>query len=120
METTTDTLFPMPEAAPTMWDTWERRTEKFIEMAQAKGGFLPLSAVHDILGVSRQRVHQLVQANRLEKIRYFGQVFVTGRSIREYQAEENVTGRGHKKIGPWKGVVIGAKIGAAMASFMDD
>ena len=106
----------MPEPAPSAWDTWDKRAELFADLSKAKGGLVPLGALHDILGVSRARVHQLANANRFEKISYFGQVFVTGRSIREYQAEEKVTGRGHKKIGVWKGLVIGAKIGVAMGN----
>lgn len=104
-----------------MWETWDKRSDQFLEMAKAKGGLIPKSAVHDILGVSAQRVHQLVEGNRIEKISYFGQTFVTGRSLREYMAEDKPTGgRGHKKIGAWKGAVIGAKIGVALANAFTD
>lgn len=121
MDSATDTLFPMPEPAPTTWDTWEERSKVFVEMSKAKGGLIPLSALHDILGISRSRVHQLSQANRFENVSYFGQAYVTGRSIREYLAEEKITGRGNKKVGAWKAMVIGAKMGIAMGnSFTDE
>lgn len=111
--TETDTLFPLPEPAPVTFTTWEERAKVFAKMSEMYGGLLPLSALHDILSVSRARVHQLAQANRFENVSYFGQAYVTGRSIKDYLAEEKVTGRGHKKIGVWKSIVVGVKSGMA-------
>lgn len=116
------TLFPMPEPAEVEHDAWDERAEQFFALARERGGFIPQTAAPEILGVCKQRVTQLIQGNRLEKVSYFGQNYISGRSIREFMADERVrTGRGHKKLGVWQSMVVGAKTGLAMCkSFSDE
>lgn len=116
-----DTLFPLPDAAPIEMATWDERLDLFTRMAKAKDGLVPQSAVADILDVSKVRVSQLMAANRLEKIVYFGQNYVSGRSLRDYMAEEKMaTGRGMKKMGRWKAIVVGMKVGLAVGKSCGD
>lgn len=98
----------------------ERSVEDWLEdfnaVAKGKGGLVPVSAMTDLFDVTRQRVHQLIAAGRLEKIQYGGVAFVTGRSIKEWRNDrEHTGGRGVKKLGVFRSVVFGAKYGLAIA-----
>jgi hypothetical protein len=105
-----ETLFPLPEAVPVEMDCWEDRLEQFLRVGKARGGLVPIVAAPGILGVSKARVYQLLEIDRLEKVSYFGQTFVTGRSVRDYLADDHKpTGQGRKKPGKWRSTVIGAK-----------
>lgn len=110
--TAQDTLFPMPEATAPRELTLEERMEEFTKLAKNRGGLIPVTAAADLLSVHRSRLYQLINSGRLEKINYCGVAFLTGRSIREWQAEDKAaTGRGVKKLGTFKSMVIGAKVG---------
>lgn len=115
----TDTLFPMPEPTRPAEMTIEDRMEEFSRVAKGKGGLIPVSAGSQLLGISRQRVYQLIDSGRLERIHYCGVAFLTGRSIRDWQADDKQqTGRGNRKIGFFKSVVIGASVGAKIGAAM--
>lgn len=114
---TSDTLFPMPEPTAPAELTLEQRMAEFTRIAQGKGGLIPVTAAAELLGISRQRVYQLIDKNQLERIHYCGVAFLTGRSIAEWKASDKAAhGRGVKKVGIWKSFVIGAKHGIAVAN----
>lgn len=110
-----ETLFPLPEPQHV-----ERSVQDWLDdfnhVAKGKGGLVPVSAMTDLFDVSRQRVHQLIASGRLEKIQYGGVAFVTGRSIKEWKDDRSLGGGpGCKKLGTWKSVVFGAKMGFSIA-----
>jgi len=108
------TLFPMPEVEKSTMATAEERAAEFANLATARGGLYPRSAIQEILGVHKSRVPQLIENGDLEEIQYFGVSFITGRSLREWQATERGRGgRGIKRLGIWKKMVVGWKVGNA-------
>lgn len=110
-----DTLFEMPAPSAPAELTIEERMEEFTKLAKNRGGLIPVTAAADLLGVHRSRLYQLIDSGRLEKINYCGVAFLTGRSIKDWRTDRQQTGgRGQKKIGPFKGLIIGAKIGAGI------
>lgn len=81
-----------------------------------KGPVLPQGIVAEMLGLSRQRVWQLVNAGRLEAVEVGGQRFVLTRSLRTYQ--KGVGGRPRKASFVQNvrlGVKAGLEVGKAMA-----
>lgn len=119
---TQDTLFELPEAEVCPLNGWQARIEKFNEMSEARGGLIPRSVLADTLGVSRQRVAELIDKGQLEKISFFGTHFVSGRSIREHlQGEKAKGGRGRKhNLGTWQALKVGARWGADLAGAIVD
>jgi len=112
-------LFDMPEpsgfTAPL--NGWEDRMGVLQDLGREREGLVPRSILPDILDVSRQRVKELVDREQLEVIHFYGVEFISGRSIREYKQglHRAAGGRGHKRPSLWKSMVIGAKIGKALA-----
>lgn len=105
-----DTLFPMPEPVKSPELSWEDRAIIFADMAKSRGGLLPSCAAQEVLGVSRQRVHQLIAAGQLESVKFHGILFVTGQSLRAVvNSQEPLGGRGHKRPSVWRAISIGAK-----------
>lgn len=118
---TYDTLFPLPEPTAPAEMSLEDRMAEFTRVAQGKGGLIPVTAAAELLQISRQRVYELINSQRLERIQYCGVAFITGRSIRDWRESEKVaTGRGVKKVGIWKSLVIGMKHGAAVGKAISE
>lgn len=109
-----DTLFPMPAAAPVAELSWDQKFQQLGELGKARGGLIPRSAVHEVLGVSKTRVYQLCDEGMLEVIMFFGVAFVSGRSIKAVQEEDRHKGRGHK-VTRWEAFKVGAQLGKALA-----
>lgn len=91
-----DTLFPLPPAAPGLLDELKTpidRYRHFMELSEAHGGLIPQNIIPDLVGLSPQRVHQLVKAGRFEVLSVFGQTFVTAGSFGEFVQTERKQGR---------------------------
>jgi hypothetical protein len=74
---------------------WERFRE-FSRLAESKGALVPPYVAAGLLGVSQQRVSQLMKAGRLERIEFEGQPFVTENSIVDFARSERKNGRPFK------------------------
>jgi len=109
-------LFEMPAAKPRPADTLEERMSAFADLAKSRGGLLPRSALHGVLGITKTRAQQLCDHAKLEVVHFFGQQFVTGRSLADYRENYgSTTGRGNK-LTRWQAVKIGVGIGRATGS----
>lgn len=92
------TEFPFVEAMPKrekskLAKLWEHFQE-LKAIAAEKGVIIPQNYAADLLGVSRQRVHQLVNDGRLEAVEVRGIRFVTEASVMEWaKAERDKGGR---------------------------
>lgn len=101
MSQAADTLFPMPEAVPidgrglTAVDRWKL----FLEQSEVQGGLIPQAIVPDILGLSRQRMYDLIGDGRLKVIQLFGLRFITGPSFEAFVVSERKSGRPVKNPG---------------------
>lgn len=112
-----DTLFPMPEPVAPAEMSLQERMDEFTRIAKGKEGLIPVTAAADLLQISRQRVYELINSGRLERIHYCGVAFITGRSIKDWnEAEKGLPGRGKKKLGRFKSIVIGAKVGLGIGT----
>jgi excisionase family DNA binding protein len=78
----------------TMWEV----LGELSELQKTVGGCFPISLAADALGVSRSRVHQLIQDGRLEAHRMGSQLFVTHVSLIEFAKVERLTGRPSKDL----------------------
>lgn len=89
--------FPFVEAMPKREKSrvarlWER-FEEIKAMTDRYGVMLPQHLAADLLGVSRQRVHTLVNEGRLQSVDVGGVRFVTEASMMEFARSERATGR---------------------------
>lgn len=120
--------FPFVEGLPKrersrlglVWD----RFQEFSKAAEGKGVLLPARLAAEIIGVSRQRVQELMELGRLEVLELSGERFVTEESVVAYAKSERKAGRSVKleadaqTVGLWKaskdvarGYVVGLKKG---------
>jgi len=77
-----------------LWDTFRELSRTL----DAKGNVVPQGFAADLLGVSPQRVGQLLDAGKLEPVTVGGRRFVTEASILAHAATERKTGRPVKKL----------------------
>lgn len=71
---------------------WERFQEiKAIQ--DRKGTIVPPIVASELLGISRQRVHELMNEGRFERVEWRGQAFVTERDLLAYAESERKGGR---------------------------
>lgn len=71
---------------------WDRFKE-IKALAEQKGIMVPPFVAAELLGISRQRVHELMQDGRLERVEWRGQVFITEHDLVEYASAERKAGR---------------------------
>lgn len=71
---------------------WDRFRE-VQALVERKGTIVPPVVAAELLGISRQRVHELMQGGRLERIEWRGQVFVTEHDLVEFAVAERKAGR---------------------------
>lgn len=96
METTLNE-FPFVESLPKreksklrkLWDELETLRQTSAE----KGPLLPVSFVASLSGVSKQRVHQLMESGQLERVEVNGHPFVTENSLVGWVKSERKSGR---------------------------
>lgn len=72
-----------------LWD----RLQEASRVVEERGMFVPQSIVAKLLGVSRQRVHQIVQDGRLETVDVCGERFILEDSLVEFCKLERKAGR---------------------------
>jgi hypothetical protein len=91
------------------------RWRVFGKLAEEFGGLAPQAFVDDLLGVSRQRVRDLIEAGHLEQVDFLGTKWVSGRSLRSWMDNPHKVGggRGNKRPSMWKQVVFDAKTSLA-------
>lgn len=87
----------------------------FGKLAEDFGGLAPQNFVDDLLGVSRQRVGDLIRDGHLEQVDFLGSKWVSGRSLRAWIDNPKKTGggRGNKRPSMWTQVVFDAKTSLA-------
>lgn len=68
----------------------------YLRLSAESGGLIPVAMLPAALGVSQQRVSQLVNSSRFEVHKIGTLKFITGNSLEAYYREEKQTGRGHK------------------------
>jgi len=89
--------FPFVESLPkreqrqveTVWDS----LQSLKWLCQDKGLPVPPNVAADLLGVSRQRVHQMMKAGQLERVEFRGHPFILESSIRFLAETERKAGR---------------------------
>jgi hypothetical protein len=91
------------------------RWQAFGRLAEEFGGLAPQAFVDDLLGVSRQRVGDLIREGHLEQIDFIGTKWVSGRSLRAWMntPKTHGGGRANKRPPMWKQVVFDAKTSLA-------
>lgn len=87
------------------------RWRAFGTLAEEFGGLAPQAFVNDLLGVSRQRVADLIREGHLEQVDFIGTKWVSGRSLRAWMNSPRKSGGGRSNKRPpmWKQVVFDAK-----------
>lgn len=72
---------------------WQRLGE-MKELAESEKGMPVLVVIAaELLGISRQRVYQIINDGRLEKVEWHGRVYVTEESLIEFAKSERKAGR---------------------------
>lgn len=66
--------------------------ERLVSITERFGTIVPQSLLHKELGLSQQRVHQLIAKNRFETFEIGGSKWVTVASVREFQRTEKALG----------------------------
>lgn len=97
MERVAQLPFPFYAALPqreksrvaTLWD----ELTKLSAVAREHGAYLPSSVAGDLLGVSSQRVSELMSNGRFETVTIGSRRFVLEKSIREFAASDRKNGR---------------------------
>jgi hypothetical protein len=82
---------------------WDRLAALKVVSAE-KGQLLPSPFVACLLGVSRQRVAQLLESGKLERVEVHGHPFVTENSLVEWAKAERAKGGRPIKDGSVKGL----------------
>jgi hypothetical protein len=109
------------DAEPVSEGGWRERAQRLMETSQRNGGLVPQRALPDVLGLSRQRVHELVLSGQFEVVKFEGIPFVTGRSIDawEQDADKSKGGWRARRGTVWQrvaaSVAIGSEVGKAVA-----
>lgn len=95
---------------------WRDRAATLINISETHGGLVPQSALPEVLDISRQRVHQLVQSGQFERVSVFNVPFVTGRSIDAWEKDEDKAKGGWRarRGTVWQRVSASVKIGNAI------
>jgi hypothetical protein len=91
------------------------RWRHFGALAESFGGLAPQAFVHELLGVSRQRVHELIQNGHLEQVDFIGTKWISARSLHDWINDPRGHGGGAKNKRPskWKKLVFDAKTSLA-------
>jgi len=87
---------PVPsedDAALTRAERAKRRLSLLKAMVASKGLYVPVALTAEILGVSVQRVHDIVRQGYLEKVKVHEITFITEASLIEYVHSERRNGR---------------------------
>jgi hypothetical protein len=116
--------YEVDESSASFGAGWRERAELLSRMSQERGGLVPVSALPDVLSITRQQVHHLTNIGDLEAVKVCGVTFITGRSIAAWEAQReagdvSTGGRGNRRNpGIWRKVVISAKVGSAISDVL--
>jgi hypothetical protein len=116
--------YEVDESSASFGSGWRERAELLSRISQERGGLVPVSALPDVLSITRQQVHHLTNIGDLEAVKVCGVTFITGRSIAAWEAQReagdvSTGGRGNRrKPGIWRKVVISAKVGSAISDVL--
>ncbi len=96
-------LFDVPQAEPQEQTlAWVRQEyHRYLALSNERKGLLTQAQAAAILGVSRQRVHELVQQKRLDMIEILDGRYVYGDEILAYASEEKSKGGRPSKLKLW-------------------
>ena len=72
-----------------VWDKWA----EVKAIIAARGTLIPVTFAAELGGVSRQRIHQLTQAGKLERVNVGDMSFISEASFMEWVKSERKTGR---------------------------
>jgi hypothetical protein len=100
---------------------WRARAQALHKLSEERGGLVPQSALADVLGLSRQRVHQLVQSGQLEVVKVEDVPFITGRSLDAWECDQDKNPKGgwrSRRGGVWAKTIVSFKVGSAMADVL--
>ena len=100
---------------------WRARAQALHKLSEERGGLVPQSALADVLGLSRQRVHQLVQSGQLEVVKVEDVPFITGRSLDAWESDQDKNPKGgwrSRRGGVWAKTIVSFKVGSAMADVL--
>lgn len=112
--------YDVSDAPESFGSSWRERAQTLRNLFDTRGGLLPLSACPDVLGISRQRIYQLIDAGSLELVKVESVPFITGRSIEAWEADEGKKAGGYarRRGGRWSKAVISVKVGSAIADVL--
>jgi len=92
------------------------RWRNFGTLAEQFGGLAPQAFVNELLGVSRQRVHDLVKSGHLEQVDFMGTKWISARSLTDWinnPLKAGGGGRGRPRPSKWRQFVFTAKTSLA-------
>ena len=97
------TVADQGELFPTLEQKVRKRSflRQFLDATEIHGLLVPHSMIADALGVSRQRVHQLVDSGRLAEISIEGRHYVPIASFDLFLTEERKSGVHVERVG-WR------------------
>lgn len=106
------------ETTEPVLEGWRARADALARYASERGGLVPQRALPEVLGISRQRVHDLVQTTQFEVVQISGIPFVTGRSIDAWEKDEHLAKGGGWRVrrgSIWERASASIKIGSDVA-----
>jgi len=72
-----------------LWDNFQ----EIKTVTEAHGMLVPVSLAAELLGISRQRIHELMEAGRLQRVEFRGRAYMTEDQLHEYARAERKAGR---------------------------
>lgn len=85
-------LFELPAGVPKRKkNKWDEARE--MQLIQQSEGLIGMADAGELLGLSRQRVHQLVSSGRFTRFEFLGKPYLSLKAVREFQDMERPSGR---------------------------
>jgi len=100
---------------------WRARAQALHKLSEERGGLVPQSALADVLGMTRQRVSQLVQSGQFEVVKVEDVPFITGRSLDAWEQDQDKNPKGgwrSRRGGVWAKTIVSFKVGSAIADVL--
>jgi hypothetical protein len=89
-----------PELFPVITATTPKKSviRQFLDAADLHGPLLPASLIPEVLGLSRQRIHQLVQLGKLPAVQVNNRAFVPAAALEFYLGKSKDLGGRPSKL----------------------
>lgn len=97
-------------------DGWAE-LEEFQEMVRQDGAAIPVTFAARLLDISRQRIYELIDSGRLQKMELAGHVFVNAESLRLWGEAEHKAGRPAGVLGEKNRVKAGIAVAKASHAY---